>query len=61
MLTRAQWKGVVDFANAVDSRIVTSFANGAGPQQARRLDKHSSKRALTTPNRSEAVLRQRSS
>ena len=30
VLTRAQWKGVVDFANAVDSRIVTSFANGVG-------------------------------
>src|SRR3954453_1333440 len=30
VLTRAQWKGVVEFANAVDSRIVTSFANGVG-------------------------------
>ncbi|MFL6673245.1 MAG: hypothetical protein ACJ8LG_08145 [Massilia sp.] len=45
VLTRAQWKGVIDFANAVDARIVTSFSNGAGtrdaaggwtPEQARR-------------------------
>jgi hypothetical protein len=45
VLTRAQWKGVIDFANAVDARIVTSFANGVGtrdaagawtPEQARR-------------------------
>jgi hypothetical protein len=46
VLARPQWKGVIDFANAVDARIVTSFANGAGtrdgagawtPGQARRL------------------------
>jgi len=30
VLTRQQWKGVVDFAHAVDARIVTSFANSAG-------------------------------
>ena len=34
MLTRAQWKGVVDFANAVDGRIVTSFAIGVGTSNA---------------------------
>jgi hypothetical protein len=30
VLTRAEWKGVVDFAKAVDARIVTSFAASAG-------------------------------
>jgi hypothetical protein len=30
VLTRAGWKGVVDFAQAVDDRIVTSFAISAG-------------------------------
>jgi hypothetical protein len=34
VLTRAQWKGVVDFARAVDARIVTSFAFGAGTRDA---------------------------
>ena len=29
-LTRAQWKGVIDFANAVDGAIVTSFATSVG-------------------------------
>jgi hypothetical protein len=46
VLTRQQWKGLVDFANAVNARIVTSFAvsggtrDGSGrwsPEQARRL------------------------
>jgi heparanase 1 len=46
VLTRAQWKGVVDFARAVNARIVTSFATSVGtrdetgawtPTQARRL------------------------
>jgi hypothetical protein len=46
VLTRAQWRGVVEFAQAVDARLVTSFAIGAGvrdadgvwmPNQARRL------------------------
>lgn len=45
ILTRQQWKGVVDFAKAADAEIVTSFANSAGtrdatgtwmPEQARR-------------------------
>jgi len=45
-MTRAQWTGVVDFAKAVDAKILTSFATseGAGdssgawnPEQARRL------------------------
>lgn len=30
LLTRAQWKGVVDFAKAVDAKIVTSFAVSSG-------------------------------
>jgi hypothetical protein len=34
VLTRAQWKGLVDFVNAVDGRIVTSFATGAGTRNA---------------------------
>ncbi len=46
VLTRAQWRGVVDFANAAGARIVMSFAvspgtrDGAGvwtPEQARRI------------------------
>jgi hypothetical protein len=46
ILTRQQWRGMIDFAHAVDARIVTSFAVGAGnrdaagiwtPDQARRL------------------------
>lgn len=46
VLTRAQWAGVLDFANAVDAKIVTSFATSEGargadgvwnPEQARRL------------------------
>lgn len=30
VLTQEQWKGVVDFANAVDAKIVTSFATSPG-------------------------------
>jgi heparanase len=46
VLTRRQWKGVIDFAHAVDAKIVTSFATSAGtrnpagiwtPDQARQL------------------------
>jgi hypothetical protein len=46
VLTRQQWKGLVDFANAVDAGIVTSFATSVGtrnakgvwtPEQARRF------------------------
>ena len=46
VLTRQEWKGVVDFSRAVDAKIVTSFAASAGtrkatgvwtPDQARRL------------------------
>jgi hypothetical protein len=34
VLTRAEWKGVVDFARAVDAKIVTSFAASAGTRDA---------------------------
>jgi hypothetical protein len=34
VLTRAQWKGVIDFASAVGARIVTSFSVSAGTRDA---------------------------
>lgn len=34
ILTRAQWRGVVDFARAVDARIITSFAISPGVRDA---------------------------
>ena len=34
VLTRAEWKGVIDFARATDDKIVTSFAIGAGTRDA---------------------------
>jgi hypothetical protein len=34
VLTHQQWKGVVDFAHAVDAAIVTSFATGPGTRDA---------------------------
>ena len=34
VLTRSQWKGVVDFAKAVDARIVTSFTISSGVRDA---------------------------
>ncbi len=34
VLTRRQWKGVIDFARTVDARLVTSFATGAGTRDA---------------------------
>jgi glycosyl hydrolase family 79 len=34
VLSRAQWKGVIDFAQAVNAQIVTSFATGAGTRDA---------------------------
>jgi len=46
VLTRRQWKGVIDFAHAVDAKLVTSFATSPGtrnpaslwtPYQARQL------------------------
>jgi hypothetical protein len=35
VLTRAQWKGVVDFSKAVDAKLVTSFATSPGTRDAR--------------------------
>jgi heparanase 1 len=35
VLTREQWKGVIDFARAVDARLVTSFAVSQGTQDTR--------------------------
>jgi heparanase len=34
-LTREQWKGVIEFARAVDARLVISFATSAGTRDAR--------------------------
>jgi len=34
VLTRQQWKGVVDFSHAVDAKIVSSFATSAGTREA---------------------------
>ena len=34
VLTRKQWKGVVDFSNATDAKLVTSFAVSAGVRDA---------------------------
>jgi heparanase 1 len=35
VLTRNQWKGVIEFARAVDARLVTSFATSPGTRDAR--------------------------
>ncbi|MDE3104468.1 MAG: hypothetical protein KGK08_04770 [Acidobacteriota bacterium] len=37
VLTRAEWKGVVDFSKAVDARIVTSFAVSTGVRDANQV------------------------
>jgi len=34
VLTRKEWKGVVDFSDAVNAKIVTSVATGSGPRNA---------------------------
>jgi heparanase len=34
VLSRQQWKGVIDFAGAVDAKLVTSFATSAGTRDA---------------------------
>jgi heparanase len=34
VLTRKEWKGVVDFSHAVNAEIVTSVATGSGPRNA---------------------------
>ena len=35
VLTREQWKGLIDFVNAVEGRILTSFAIGVGTRNAK--------------------------
>ncbi len=47
VLTRAQWKGVVDFSRAVDAPIVTSFAVSGGTRDGS---------GLWTPNQAAAFL-----
>jgi heparanase len=37
MLTRKEWKGVIDFAHAVNGEIVTSFATSVGTRDANRV------------------------
>jgi hypothetical protein len=37
VLTRKEWKGVVDFSHAVNAEIVTSVATGPGPRNAQGL------------------------
>ena len=48
VLTRMQWRGVIDFARAVDARIVTSFATSAGSRDAA---------GVWTPNQADRLLR----
>ncbi|HMD76377.1 MAG TPA: hypothetical protein VKG86_03270 [Terracidiphilus sp.] len=47
VLTRRQWKGVVDFAHAADAKIVTSFAISAGTRDAE---------GVWTPEQAEQLL-----
>ena len=48
VLTRAEWKGVVDFAHAADARLVTSFAISPGVRDAS---------GVWTPEEAEKLLR----
>ena len=34
VLTRKEWKGVIDFAHAVNGKLVTSFATSVGTRDA---------------------------
>ncbi len=47
VLTRPQWKGVIDFSNALDAKIVTSFSIGAGTRDAQ---------GVWTPSEAQKVL-----
>jgi hypothetical protein len=47
VLTRQEWKGVVDFSNAVDARIVTSFAVSDGTRDSK---------GIWTPEQAKALL-----
>ena len=56
VLTRQQWKGLVDFANAVDAGIVTSFATSVGTRDAEASGRPRRRRGFsTTPRRSVAA------
>jgi heparanase len=46
VLTRQQWKGVIDFANAVGAKIVTSFAVSSGARDAQGVWSPEQARAL---------------
>jgi heparanase len=48
VLTREEWKGVIDFAHAVNAKIVTSFATSAGTRNAE---------GVWTPDQGRAFLR----
>ena len=63
VLTRAQWRGVVDFAKATDAALVTSFAISAGhARRVRRVDAGSTRGScLRTPRRSADASRRRRS
>ncbi|HTO62339.1 MAG TPA: hypothetical protein VMM15_13910 [Bradyrhizobium sp.] len=52
VLTRAQWRGVVDFAHAVGASIVTSFATSAGTRDGRGRWRSDEARRLLAFNRS---------
>lgn len=47
VLTRKEWKGVVDFANAVDAKLVTSFAVSPGTRNAQ---------GVWTPKQANAIV-----
>jgi len=47
VLTRAQWRGVVDFVRATDSKLVTSFSTGMGVRNAD---------ALWQPTQAKAII-----
>src|SRR6185295_19661958 len=62
VLTRAQWRGVVEFSKAANARLVTSFAISPGVRDdtgAWTPDQHES--SSPTPRRSVAASRPRSS
>ena len=48
VLTRRQWRGVIDFARSVDARIVTSFATSTGSRDAA---------GVWTPDQADRLLR----
>ena len=62
VLTREEWKGVVDFSRAVDAKIVTSFATSAGTRDAAGVwTPDQAKKFWTIPSPLAAASRRRSS